>query len=67
MGFDKSESGYMGTKEAAERWGVSQDTVRRWCRERKFADEIKLDRDAPGSPWRIPTNAKPPITNRNNK
>ena len=25
----------MGTKQAAEKWGVSQDTVRRWCTEGK--------------------------------
>ena len=49
-------SGYMGTKEASKRWGVSQNTISRWCREKK----IPAEHDAAGSPWRIPVDAMPP-------
>jgi len=47
---------YMGTKEASERWGVSQKTVSKWCREKK----IPAEQDRKGSPWRIPCNVKRP-------
>ena len=47
----------MGTKEAAKKWGVSQQTVAKWCRE----DRIKgATQDKPGSPWHIPKDAKKP-------
>ena len=26
----------MGTKEATEKWGVTQATVQKWCREGKY-------------------------------
>lgn len=48
----------MGTKEASEKWGVSQETVQRWCREGKIEGATQ---DKNGSPWHIPKNAKPPI------
>ena len=51
-------SGYMGTKEASKIWGVSQNTISRWCREKR----IPAEHDAPGSPWRIPVDATPPFT-----
>lgn len=41
---------YMGTKEAAEKWGYSQTTIAKWCREKL----IDAEQDAAGSPWRIP-------------
>lgn len=47
----------MGTKEAAEKWGYSQATVSKWCRERKIK---KAEQDKKGSPWRIPINAECP-------
>lgn len=47
----------MGTKQAAEKWGVSQATVAKWCRE----DKIKgATQDKKGSTWHIPPNAQPP-------
>lgn len=49
-------SGYMGTKEASALWGVSQNTISRWCREKK----IPAEQDDKGSPWRIPVDAIPP-------
>ncbi len=42
---------FMGTKEASEKWNVSQNTVSKWCRENKIPN---AEQDAKGSPWRIP-------------
>ena len=47
----------MGTKDAAQKWGVSQATVQKWCRERKIEGATQ---DKPGSSWHIPKNATPP-------
>lgn len=47
----------MGTKEAAERWGVSQALVQKWCREGKIPTATQ---DKKGSPWHIPKDATPP-------
>lgn len=52
---------YMGTKEAAEKWEVTQDCIARWCRTGKIKD---AEQDAKGSPWRIPINAIKPETKR---
>lgn len=41
---------YMGTKEAAERFGVKPSTVSAWCREGRVPN---AEQDAPGCPWRI--------------
>ena len=38
---------FMGTKEASEKWGVTQNTVSRWCRDKKIP---KVEQDAKGSP-----------------
>ena len=54
----------MGTKEAAEKFGVSQKTVEKWCREGKINGATQ---DRKGSPWHIPKNAKAPITERNKR
>lgn len=48
---------FMGTKEAYEKWGISQATISRWCREGKIEG---AEQDAKGSPWRIPVDAVPP-------
>ncbi len=48
---------FMGTKEASEKWGYSQNTISRWCREGKIEGK---EQDAPGSPWRIPVDAQCP-------
>lgn len=47
----------MGTKEAAEKWGCTQETVSRWCREGKISN---VNQDKKGSPWHIPKDAEPP-------
>ena len=48
---------YMGTKEAAKLWNMSQVYVGRLCREGKIEG---AEQDGEGSPWRIPVNAKNP-------
>lgn len=47
----------MGTKQAAEKWGVSQATVAKWCRNKQISGATQ---DKKGSTWHIPKNAKPP-------
>ncbi len=51
----------MGTKEAAEKWNVSQQTVQKWCREKKIPG---VTQDKPGSPWHIPKDAQKPQTKK---
>ena len=41
----------MGTKEASEKWGVSQDKVRRWC---KNTQDPRITQDKKGSAYHIP-------------
>lgn len=47
----------MGTKQASEKWGVSQAQVANWCRKNLIQGATQ---DKKGSPWHIPINAKPP-------
>ncbi len=42
---------FMGTKAASEKWGYSQATISKWCREKKIDG---AEQDKPGTPWRIP-------------
>ena len=49
---------YMSTKEAAEKWGVSQSTVAKWCREDKIIFIAKPEKI--GREWKIPTEAPMP-------
>lgn len=48
---------YMGTKEAAKLWNITQNYISRLCREGKIEG---AEQDCAGSPWRIPVNAKKP-------
>lgn len=41
----------MGTKEAANRWGVSQRKVQEFCRKTK---DSRITQDKKGSPYHIP-------------
>ena len=42
---------YLGTREAAELWGVKQSDVSRWCREGKLRGGMEVcEQDAPGKP-----------------
>lgn len=52
----------MGTKEAAAKWGYSQSTISKWCREGLIP---KATQDAKGSPWHIPKDAVCPKLPRN--
>ena len=47
----------MGTKEAAERWGYTQATIRSWCAKGLIPN---VSQDKVGSPWHIPKDAKCP-------
>lgn len=51
----------MGTKEAAEKWGCTPATVRRWCKEGLIEG---VTQDGKGSPYHIPKDAKRPQTNK---
>mgnify|MGYP003301175212 CR=1 FL=1 len=48
----------MGTKEASEKWGVTQQTVQKWCGEGKIIPQPTQDKK--GSAWHIEKNAVPP-------
>nr|QGT50979.1 hypothetical protein Firmicute1046_0550 [uncultured Firmicutes bacterium] len=48
---------YMGTKEAAEKWGYTPSTITKWCRDGIIKD---AEHDDKGSPWRIPINTECP-------
>ena len=50
---------YIGTKEAAERWGISERRIRALCRNGKI-DGAVLE----GKTWKIPSNAKKPADGR---
>jgi len=46
---------FIGTKEAAKQWGVTQGTISKWCREGRIEG---AEQDEKGSPWRIPKDAE---------
>ena len=48
----------IGTWEFAEKYGVTQATVSKWCREGKIPN---CNQDGKGSPWHIPKDAVPPV------
>lgn len=54
---------YMGTKEAAEKWGYTQATISKWCRQGMIDS---AEQDSKGSPWRIPISTKCPKKPRKN-
>ena len=54
----------MGTKEASEKWGYNQDTIRKWC---KAGLIDGASQDAEGSPWHIPKDAKCPRSKKEEK
>jgi uncharacterized protein YjcR len=51
----------MGTKEAAEKWGVKQETVQRWCRTHK---DPRITQDKKGCPYHIPKNYPNPFKSK---
>ena len=52
---------YVETKYLAEKWGVSQSTITKWCRLKMISG---AEQDAPGSPWRIPIDSERPTERR---
>ena len=44
----------IGTKEASERWGYTQDTIRKWCAEGLIPNATQNKK---GSLWHIPADA----------
>lgn len=48
----------MGTREAAEHWGVTQERVRTWCR---TCNNPLITQDKKGSPWHIPVDFPNPF------
>lgn len=58
----KGAMAMLGVSAFAEKYGVSEDTVRRWCREGKIHG---AEQDAKGKPWRIPEDAVPPKSKKN--
>lgn len=49
---------YMGTSEAAEKWGTTRDEVSKLCREGKIEN---AEHDGSGKPWRIPVDTPNPF------
>lgn len=56
--------GDIGTLEASKKWGYTQETIRRWCREGMIEGATQ---DKVGSSWHIPENAKCPKKVKRNK
>ena len=54
----------LGTREFAEKYGVTQATVSKWCREGKIPN---CNQDGKGSPWHIPKDAVPPVGHKRRK
>lgn len=52
---------YMGTSEASEKWGRSQATISKACRDGKVKG---AEQDGPGKPWRIPTDTPNPFNTK---
>ena len=60
-GMEVPMSEYMSTDEAARLWGVSRETVRKWCRKGSLKSGTSpCEQDRPGTPWRIRRDAIPP-------
>lgn len=49
---------YMSTKEAAEKWGYSEGTIRKWCKNEKIQLIVKPEKVS--GRWRIPKDAECP-------
>lgn len=58
--INKIKDKIMSTSQAANLWGLHQDTIKRLCRTGKIA-AIKLDSDDPKSPYLILRNQPSPI------
>lgn len=57
------EKGYVGTAEAAEKWGLSREYVSKLCREGKIPN---VKRDIHSGFWLIPIDAENPSVRKRN-
>ncbi len=55
----------MGTKKAADKWGVSQRQVQEWCRKVANSDS-RITQDGKRRPWHIPENYPNPFSETKN-
>ena len=57
---EKGDEGmeYITVKEASARWGYSEDTIRKWCKEGLFSVVCKAEKKS--GRWQIPASAKCP-------
>ncbi len=53
---------YMTTKEAAEKWGVSDRRILQYCHEERITGAVKM-----GNTWLIPKSTEKPKDGRNRK
>lgn len=56
---------YMTIKQAAERCGYSEETIRKWCKENKLFAVVEAQKVR--GRWQIPANAKCPKPIRSRK
>lgn len=49
---------YMTIKQAAERWGYSEETIRKWCKSNQLLAVVKAEKVR--GRWRIPANVECP-------
>lgn len=57
---DNQQKQMMDTQEAAKKWGVTPEKVRRWCNDPEISKQIGAEHDGKGRPWRIPIDAQKP-------
>lgn len=55
---------YITVKQAAKKWGYSESTVRKWCREGKIYSLKTAEQKKPYAQWKIPADAQCPHTCR---
>ena len=53
----------MGTREASELWGVSQERVQRFCK-RIIATDPRITQDKKGTPYHIPKDYPNPFVKK---
>lgn len=50
---------YISTKEASEKWGISERRIQKLCEEKRIDDVVRF-----GHVWLIPKDAQKPIDGR---
>lgn len=54
---------YLSVKEVAEKWGYSEETIRKWCREGLI--KITFGAEKKSGRWQIPADAECPKIKKN--